>query len=255
MPRRDYEMSRDGRNKYGSAQGYVVSRRSRRDRAMRGDRAMDYARGGNRGGRGRDYEMDYRMTRDYYTGDAQDPYYFERKMISDDYGNEYNVEYDKASRRDYARNINYSGSYGGTPFQYRKTENYGRDYNRERGYGYYGSGMDYGYDYATGSLNEEELEDWSHELLEHVDSKDRDMLKKEKVIKKAEDIGIKFDHFSPDEFYITTLMMYTDYCKVLGNASLDIYLRLAKAWLMDDDVQVKAGEKLAVYYDEIVGAE
>jgi hypothetical protein len=255
MPRRDYRMSRDGKNTYGSESGYVVSRRSRRDRAMRGDRAMDYARGGNRGGRGRDYEMDYRMTRDYYTGDAQDPYYFERKMISDDYGNEYNVDYDKASRRDYARNINYSGSYGGTPFQYRKMENYGRDYNRERDYGHYGSGMDYGYDYATGSLNEEELEDWSHELLEHVDSKDRDMLKKEKVIKKAEDMGIKFDQFSPDEFYITTLMMYTDYCKVLGNASLDIYLRLAKAWLMDEDVQVKAGEKLAVYYDEIVGAE
>ena len=76
-----------------------------------------------------------------------------------------------------------------------------------------------------------------------------------KTIKKAEEMGIKFEMFTPEEFYITTLMMYTDYCKVLGNASLDIYLRLAKAWLMDDDTQVKAGEKLAVYYDEIVGAE
>lgn len=231
MPRRDYRMSRDGRNPYGSEGGYVVSsRRSRRDRAMRSGREMDYARsgrGGNSGGRGssRDYEMDYN----------------------------YDMRGGRDYEMDYARNINYSGSYGGTPFQYRKMENYGRDYARERDYGYYGSEMDYRYDYATGRLNEEELEDWSHELLEHVDAKDREMLKKEKVVKKAEDIGIKFDQFTPDEFYITTLMMYTDYCKVLGNASLDMYLRLAKAWLMDDDAQVKAGEKLAVYYDEIVG--
>lgn len=228
MPRRDYEMGRDGRNPYGSRGGYVVSRRSRRDRAMSGSRGreMDYARGGRGRESSRDYGMDYN----------------------------YDIRGGRDYEMDYARNINYSGSYGGTPFQYRKMENYGRDYNRERDYGYYGSGMDYRYDYATGSLNEEELEDWSHELLEEVDSKDREMLKKEKVIKKAEEMGIKFDMFSPDEFYITALMMYTDYCKVLGNASLDMYLRLAKAWLMDDDASVKAGEKLAVYYDEIVGA-
>jgi hypothetical protein len=228
MPRRDYEMGRDGRNPYGSRGGYVVSRRSRRDRAMGSSRGreMDYARGGRGRESSRDYGMDYN----------------------------YDMRGGRDYEMDYARNINYSGSYGGTPFQYRKMENYGRDYHRERDYGYYGSGMDYRYDYATGSLNEEELEDWSHELLEEVDSKDREMLKKEKVIKKAEEMGIKFDMFSPDEFYITALMMYTDYCKVLGNASLDMYLRLAKAWLMDDDASVKAGEKLAVYYDEIVGA-
>lgn len=252
MPRRDYEMGRDGRNPYGSRGGYVVSRKSRRDRAMRGGREMDYARGG----RDRNYEMDY-ARENSGSGNRGGNSGGRGRESSRDYGMDYN--YDMRGSRDYemdyARNINYSGSYGGTPFQYRKMENYGRDYNRERDYGYYGSGMDYGHDYATGSLNEEELEDWSHELLEHIDSKDREMLKKEKVIKKAEEMGIKFNEFTPDEFYITALMMYTDYCKVLGNASLDLYLRLAKAWLMDDDVQVKGGEKLAVYYDEIVGAE
>lgn len=221
MPRGEYRMSRDGRNPYGSAGGYVVSRRSRRDRAMRRgrDRMMDYTYR-----RGREHEMDYARSgrgRDY--------------------------------EMDYAKNVSYSGAYGDTPFQYSRTENYGRDYEHERRYGYYDPREDYRYDYESGSLNEEELEDWSHELLEHVDSKDREMLKKEKIIKKAEDMGIKFDMFTPDEFYVTTLMMYTDYCKVLGNASLDIYIRLAKAWLMDDDVQTKGGEKLAVYYDEIVG--
>lgn len=224
MPRGEYRMSRDGRNPYGSAGGYVVSRRSRRDRAMRG-------------GRGRDYEMDYAMRRD-------------REM---DYN--YDMRSGRDYEMDYARNINYSGSYGGTPFQYRKMEDYGRDYRGGYDYGYHYPREDYRYDYAMGNLGKEEIEDFSEKLMHKIDSKDREMLKKEKVIKKAEEMGIKFEMFTPEEFYITTLMMYTDYCKVLGNASLDIYLRLAKAWLMDDDTQVKAGEKLAVYYDEIVGAE
>ena len=36
---------------------------------------------------------------------------------------------------------------------------------------------------------------------------------------------------------------------------MDIYLRLAKDWLEDDDVSVKGGEKLAVYHDCIVEGE
>lgn len=241
MPRGEYRMSRDGRNPYGSAGGYVVSRRSRRDRAMRG-------------GRGRDYEMDYAMRRDYGMDYARSG---RGREGSRDYEMDYN--YDMRSGRDYemdyARNISYSGSYGGTPFQYRKMEDYGRDYRGGYDYGYHYPREDYRYDYAMGNLGKEEIEDFSEKLMHKIDSKDREMLKKEKVIKKAEEMGIKFEMFTPEEFYITTLMMYTDYCKVLGNASLDIYLRLAKAWLMDDDTQVKAGEKLAVYYDEIVGAE
>ena len=72
---------------------------------------------------------------------------------------------------------------------------------------------------------------------------------------KAQEMGIKFDKFNQEEFYLTALMMYTDYCKTLGTANMDIYLRLAKDWLEDDDVSVKGGEKLAVYHDCIVEGE
>ena len=35
----------------------------------------------------------------------------------------------------------------------------------------------------------------------------------------------------------------------------DIYLKLAKAWLCDEDVALRYGEKLAAYHDYIVMGE
>ena len=72
---------------------------------------------------------------------------------------------------------------------------------------------------------------------------------------KLMEMGLKFDKFTMEEFMVTALMMYTDYCKTLGTANMEIYLRLAKEWLCDEDVAVKYGEKLATYYDYIVEAE
>lgn len=171
---------------------------------------------------------------------------------------------DRNYAMDYARNVNYSGRYGNVPFQLNSMEDYemdyarggrrdyrgGRDYNMGYGYDY---NYDYRYDYAMGNkLDEREIEDWTHELLEHVDDKDREMLKKEKITKRAEEMGIKFEQFTKDEFYLVVVMEYTDHCKTFGSANIDTYIRMAKDWLMDDDVKVKFGEKLAAYYDYIV---
>jgi hypothetical protein len=60
------------------------------------------------------------------------------------------------------------------------------------------------------------------------------------------------DGFTMDDLYLTTIMMYTDYYKTLGNANISIYVKLAKDWLMDKDVSVKGSEKLASYYENIV---
>ena len=62
----------------------------------------------------------------------------------------------------------------------------------------------------------------------------------------------KYNNESKKEFYVTVLMMYTDYCKTLGTANFDVYLKLAKDWLVDDDIAVQGGEKLAAYHDKIV---
>lgn len=119
------------------------------------------------------------------------------------------------------------------------------DYARGRG--------SYGRDYKDVEvLSNRDLMEWSQRLMKEVEEKDKALFKYETVEKKAKDMGIKFDEFSFDEFYTTVLMMYTDYCKTLGTANIDIYLRLAKDWLCDDDVAVKYGEKLAYYYDYIV---
>lgn len=110
------------------------------------------------------------------------------------------------------------------------------------------------YDYASESpyLSEHELKEWSSRLLRSIDEKYKDILHKERVIKQAEEVGIHFDKFTKDEFYVVVLMMYTDFCKTLGTANFDTYLKLAKDWLCDEDIAVKYGEKLAAYYDTIV---
>ena len=248
--RRDRRMMRDGRNPYGSRGGYVVSSR-RGDRASSG-RSRSMGRG-----------------RDGYTGDLADPLYNERKRIVEesmgqypihsDY--EYATDYDKAMGRDYARNVSYEGRYGSTPFEYNRREDYGMDYarGRSRDYNYDYDMMDYSYsrDYNYGRdygdmLNEEEIGRWTMKLKSKLEPKDKEMFSKDKVIKKAESMGVSFEEFSEEELYLTTLMMFTDYHKTLGSANLDIYMKLAKDWLMDDDVEVKGSEKLAKYYDEIV---
>lgn len=120
------------------------------------------------------------------------------------------------------------------------------DYARGRG------GRDYR-DYAGGDmLSNRELMDWSQKLMQEIEDKDKAFFKYDNIEKKAKEMGIQFDKFSFDEFYTAVLMMFTDYCKTLGTANLDIYLRLAKDWLCDDDVAMRYGEKLASYYDYVV---
>ena len=129
----------------------------------------------------------------------------------------------------------------------------GQDYARGR------YRRDYTYDYVGGdfgeNLGKEEISHWTNKLMKEVEDKDKQFFSKENIMRKAQEMGIKFDKFNQEEFYVTALMMYTDYCKTLGTANMDIYLRLAKDWLEDDDVSVKGGEKLAVYHDCIVEGE
>lgn len=261
----------------------AMQRRARGDRLM-----MDDMRRYNRG----EYEYDLAemtkqnqeirhepyMPRDYETGEVY-------AGLNDFYGEEDMArnrrEMDMARRRgDYAGQSGYSRANYGSRANYQSRGDYNYEdghYPMVQGYmpieamgrftGYYGMGEDnarygkrrdmarYGrrnYDYDSGMLGQEELMDWSEKLKKELEEKDKQFFSKENIKKKAEDMGIKFDKFSLDEFYLTVLMVYTDYCKTLGTANMDIYLRLAKDWLEDDDVKVKGGEKLATYHDYIV---
>ncbi len=273
MPRnrrlRDYLMRRDGRNPYGSAGGYVVSsRRGRRDRGM------DYA----------DYERDYRGGDYEYNARRGDRAYNEQDYAENRRDYERGGQYDMAS--DYTRNMSdmhhmgrsqmyrpveamgyFTGYYGGEDMARGgrgRGRDMGYDYNYYMDYDYArrGGRRDYGYDmrydYAGDygeNLTKEELEHWKKKLMKEVDEKDKQYFSKEIISQKARQMGMNFDKFSEEELELTTLMMYTDYCKTLGTSNMDLYVRLAKDWLEDKDVAVKGGEKLAVYHDCIVEGE
>ena len=147
-----------------------------------------------------------------------------------------------------------SRDYGGKEYYIRSRD--ARDYNMDsRDYRDYMDSRDY-IDYKKKQyLSYSELEHWSEKLKKEVEEKDKQFFSKEHIKKKADEMGIKFDKFNLEEFYTTVLMMYTDYCKTLGTANMDIYLRLAKDWLSDEDIAVKYGEKLAAYYNSIVKGE
>lgn len=125
-------------------------------------------------------------------------------------------------------------------------------YYQDMMYDYRGRGRDYA---GAEMLSNRELMDWSQKLMQDVEEKDKAFFKYENVEKKAKDMGIQFDKFTFDEFYIATLMVFTDFYKELGTANMDVYLKLGKAWLADEDSELKYGMKLSAYYDYVVCPE
>lgn len=246
----------DGRNPYGSRGGYVSSRRSRRsrrDRGMGGD--GHYGRRPMRGYAefaGRYDEMPYMP--DY--GDMGGDY--ERGGQSRRGGSRDSGRGDMRGRNDYARGGNRGGSRGGSRGGRRDS---GADYADYGDYGYddYGDyedyGDDYGWDYGEEKLSNQDLMEWSQDLMGELDHDEKEVFKKERVLQRAKEMGIEFSKYSEMEFYVTFLMCYTDYKKTIGKGNMEYALSLAKEWLDDKDLPVKGSEKLALYYDNIVCAE
>ena len=126
-------------------------------------------------------------------------------------------------------------SYDGTTYGDRNDyRSYGND-NRRRDYG-----------------REDNLEMWKHRLMREIDEKGKQMFRMDSFIKRAEDMGIRFDRFSPEELHVTAVMLYSDFAEALGNMPVDIYIKMAKAWLCDPDAAVRYGDKLEAYQKHIV---
>lgn len=269
MNRMDMRMMADGRNPYGSRGGYVSSRRmrrmARRDRAMGEDyaynrdyRGNDYAEYGSmRSDRAYSQQDNARGRRDYESNGQSD-------MARMDYGSMRDMHY--GERQGNFKPVEamgyFTGYYGGGDYGRGGRRDYGdynydmrgrRDYGYDMGYDY--RGRDYGYDYGSEMLDDKELEHWAKKLEKEVEEPHRHLFSKDNIKMKAEQMGIKFDKFSLEEYMVAVLMMYTDYCKTLGTSNMDVYFKLAKDWLCDEDVAVQYGEKLASYYDNIVDPE
>lgn len=167
---------------------------------------------------------------------------------------------DHRDYRDYSSYGGYRGSGMYNPYasdfahdrDYRDYRDHRSDYNDYNDYNDY-RGRDRDYDMRDSGGSEEKYHEDIKRWSEKLKNKDRFNIKKEDVINQAKQMGIKFDEFTEDEFYVVYLMMISDY-KTVSN-EFRTYLGMAKEWLMDDDIEVDPSEKLCIYYYEIVKGE
>lgn len=184
---------------------------------------------------------------------SRDPRRRDRMHGMEDYarGRDYGYEGPEYPNREREERMYRDGHY--YPFEITGKMGYEEEmydpYYQDMMYDYRGRGRDYA---GAEMLSNRELMDWSQKLMKDVEEKDKAFFKYENVEKKAKDMGIQFDKFTFDEFYLVCLMMYTDYCKTLGTANMDIYLKLSKDWLQDQDSELKNSEKLYAYYYYVV---
>lgn len=147
--------------------------------------------------------------------------------------------------------------------------NYGRDYNSgygdrrsEKPYGrpdYRYDSMaderdgqyDYGYPDAHAiKLTKKDIKKWE-KRLENADGTMGKKYTKDQIMPAAQQLNVKFSDYTEDDFAMTVNMLYSDYCKSVGGDMM-MYIKMAKAFLEDDDFDGKGSEKLALYYRCIV---
>ena len=218
MAMRRMSPMRDGRNPYGSRGGYVTSRDPRRRDRMGRMEDYNYSHGEDYA-RGRDYEYEGPEYPNRDIAMRRDGHYYPFEITG-------KMGYEEEMFDPYYQDMMH-------------------DYARGRGRDYAGAEM----------LSNRELMDWSQKLMKDVEEKDKAFFKYENIEKKAKDMGIQFDKFTFEEFYVATLMVFTDFYKELGTANMDVYLKLGKAWLADEDSELKYGMKLSAYYDYVVCPE
>ena len=152
-----------------------------------------------------------------------------------------NIEY-MDDRRGYPPTMDHT-TYGDHRSYGNDRTSYG-DRNDYRSYGNDNRRRDYG--------REDSLEVWKHRLMREIDEKGKQMFRMDSFMKRAEDMGIRFERFSPEELHVTAVMLYSDFAEALGNMPVDIYIKMAKAWLCDPDAAVRYGDKLEAYQKHIV---
>lgn len=242
-------MDKDERDRRKGVKG---SGRGRdRDYDQRGrDRAMQ---GRSQDNRGRDREYDERSR--------------DREMQSGGRGSSqeraYAYKYPEYDSRQGVKGTGRFGIGGSQHYRSRDRAMDERDYqDRERGRDRdfderdrdYDSRHDYEFNQMDqGSLSKSDIRKWS-ERLRNADGTRGAMYDMSQVMPIAEQMGIDFRKFNEEDLLMTVNMLYSDYCKTIGN-DLQKYVELAKAFLEDKDFDGTGSEKLALYYYCIVLGE
>ena len=181
-----------------------------------------------------------------------------------------NRSYREKDYRDYRSDYNRNpyGSEGGYvdhnyKRDYRSNDYAGydsRDYNMGRDYRDYSNGQhsmrDERYDQYSGSDYHYEQQEYKQELHKwknKLESKKRFMQPEEEVIKRAKDMGIQFGQFTEDEFYVAYLLMQSMFTGISND--FNIYVSMAKDFLMEKDIKVSPSDKLSIYLCHIVNGE
>lgn len=167
------------------------------------------------------------------------------------------MRYDRYDERmDYADNYpDYRSDYRNGPMHFESDRRYDAMDERRRRSSTTGRYMRDRHMTGDEKLPEEDIERWTKSLLGEMEERDRQQVKMDTVMKRAQDMGISFDKFTPEEFYVTVVMLHTDFSKVLPAQPMDTYIKMAKAWLCDPDASKRYGKKLAAYYEEIVNGD
>lgn len=108
------------------------------------------------------------------------------------------------------------------------------------------------------ALSHKELKKWEQEL-HNADGTQGAHFSREAVRRTAEHIGVMYEHYDEADLCMATNMLYSDYSEVLrpmipSDKEAMVYVKLAKAFLEDEDGR-RGAEKLAMYYYAIVYEE
>lgn len=205
--------------------------RRRRDRRM----GQDYARGRGRDMRRRPMRRDSRDYKDYNQGSG--------------YAMDYRDYYPEPDYRDY--NADPRAPYN--PMVVRNDKHFGQP-PRMAHFEMYGvGGMPPHYDYSSDDVDKEYEKDLHH-WIEKLTPKNRfKLIHKDQVIQQAKNMGVKFEEYDEHEFYAIYLMHVTDYPTISNEYNM--YIRMAKDWLEDDDLPISPSEKVCRYLYSIVLGE
>ena len=122
---------------------------------------------------------------------------------------------------------------------------------------------DYGYnDYEMGEMEEmrltkHDIKKWKEHMV-NADGTRGEHFSMEKIQPIAQKAGVHYDEYSEKEFCLVVNMLYSDYCEVTRafvspeNEAM-FYVKLAKAWLEDEDAP-EGSEKLALYYHCVISS-
>jgi hypothetical protein len=135
---------------------------------------------------------------------------------------------------------------------HRYRADYGRDYERDR--------RDHDDGHTKLKLPKEDMKRWG-EMLKNADDSEGTHFDKHMLKERIKRMQPKMEGYTEDDLCMAANMLYSDYCEVIRpyisrepEKEADFYLKMAEAFLMDEDAP-DGSAKLAMYFFCIADSE